>query len=245
MSIKAVLFSGLVGVAIISILLSLLWRYGEVTAVSAIRHGAELPKLPKSKSPLLIKMFNYSAMGEYGLDTIVEADSLEVRPRRFMAFNAKSVNEAVLRNARMAFHTYENREPYTDLFEFESAIPFTGNGSNLGRSRVLGRVTRLVADRIFIQFFRDERKIVTLEAKAGLIDKNREEAKFFEAKLQDFQSGRVVSAKKMLWDRARKVFVIPGKYSDTGPSGHVIGKSVEIDMDFKITPYKCLANCAY
>jgi hypothetical protein len=238
MSHKLLLFSILAGIASVGMLLSYLYENSEVTAAIENWKTVELPKHPQSKSPLLIKVFRYTAVGEYGLDNVVEADSLEVRPRRFMVFNAKSINEAILINARLALYTYENKEPYSDLFEFESALPFAGSSNDSGRSRVLGRVTRLVADTITIELFRDDLKIIVLEAAVGLIDKKKKGAKFFNVTLQHVLSNRIVRAENMLWDRKREVFIIPGEYIDIGPSGRVTGKSVEIDIDFKITPYE-------
>ena len=235
---KIFLLSGLFGVAVIGIMLPRFPDQNEESALSAKRQNAKLPKPQRTKSPLILKMFRFSTVGDYGLDNVIEADYLEVRPRRFMGFNAKSINEAVLENARLAFYTYENMEPYIDLFEFESAIPFAGSSDEARRGRELGRVTRLIADKITIEIFQDEQKIIVLVAAAGLIEKMGEDAKFINATLRDVRSNRIVKARQIIWDEKQSVFLIPGVYSDTTPSGSATGKSVKIDIDFSITPYK-------
>ena len=76
-----------------------------------------------------------------------------------------------------------------------------------------------------------------MKAASCLIEKKKEGVKFFNATLQDVRSNRIVNAKKILWDRKRKVFIIPGRYVMNDPSGSVAGQSVEIDLDFMMTPY--------
>ncbi len=185
-------------------------------------------------------MFTYTKVDEYGLNNILAADLLEVRPRRFMAFNAKSVNEAVLKNARIVLHTYEHKEPVDELFDFfeyECPPPCTGHSrTDSARIAPLGRVTRILADKITIELYRDDQKMAYWRPQLALIDKKKEGLKFFNATLQDVRSNRFIKARKILWDRKRKVFVIPGQYSDTVPSGSVTGSAVKIDMDFMITP---------
>ena len=238
---RKVFFASLFAIAGIGILLLVLWSQTDIPEASAKKQRTELPKPPESNSPLLIKMFTYSKVDEYGLNNILTADLLEVRPRRFMAFNAKSVNEAVLRKARITLYTYEHKEPAEDLsdfFDYECPPPCIGNSrTDSARIRPLGRVTRLVADKITMELYRDDQKILVLEAATGLIDKKKEGVIFFNATLQDIRSHRSIKARKILWDRKRNLFVIPGHYSDTGASGGVNGSAVEVDMDFMVTPF--------
>jgi hypothetical protein len=239
---RKVIFASLFATAGIGILLLVLWGQSDVSRAPAKKQPTELPKSPEIDRPLLIKMFTYTKVDEYGLNNILEADLLEVRPRRFMVFNAKSVNEAVLKNAHVVLYTYEHKEPAAELFDFfdyECPPPCIGHSrTDAARIEPLGRVTRLVADKIIIELYRDDQKILILEAATGLIDKKKEGVKFFNATLQDVRSHRLIRARKILWDRKRKVFSIPGQYSETGPSGGVSGSSIEIDMDFMITTAK-------
>lgn len=233
-------FAGLLGSAGIGILLLLLRFQSDAPQVSAKKQPTELLKSAEINRPLLIKMFTYTKVDEYGLNNILQADLLEVRPRRFMAFNAKSVNEAVLRNAHVVLYTYEHKEPapeLLDFFDYES-VPLFKEQKRTDSARIepLGRVTRLLADQITIEMYRDDQKILVLEAATALIDKKKEGINFFNATLQDVRSHRFIKSRKILWDRQRKVFVIPGQFIDTVPSGSVIGRSIEISIDFMVTP---------
>ena len=247
-------FVGLFGSAGIGILLLVISSQSDIPEASAKKQPAELPDFSETKSPLLIKMFSYTKVDDYGLSTILQADLLEVRPRRLMAFNARSVNEAALRNARITFYNYEQNEPADDLSDFfdyecpppciETSRTDSGRISPLEKStadsariRPLGRVTRLVADKITIELYRDDQKIVTLKAETALINKKKEGVKFFNATLQDGRSSRFIRSRKIVWDRKRNVFIIPGHYSDTGASGSVNRSAVEVDMDFMVTPF--------
>ena len=227
---------GLIG--IVAIVILFLWRQNNEPAPSAEKTIPELPKAIAVNRPLLIKQFMYTTSDEYGLDNILEADELEVKPRRFMAFNLKSVNEAIVRNAHLTVYTHDRREAADKYFGFERAIPLAGaDGDNSGRSRVLGLVTRMIIDTINMELFRDEQKVMILDAASGLIEKKKEGVKFFNATLQDVRTNRFVKAGKILWDRKRKVFIIPGRYVMNDSSRSVAGQSVEIDLDFMMTPY--------
>jgi len=233
---RARLFAELSGVAGIGILLLLLGWQNDRPAVPARSKYPDLSKSLALNRPLLIKEFTYTTVDKYGMDTILEADELEVKPRRFMAFNLKFVNEAIVGNARLMVYTHEGKKPDRLFSRFESAMPLIGNnGNNSGRSRGLGLVTRLVFETITMELFRDEQKIIILEAATGLTEKKKEGIKFFNATLRDARSNHFVKARKILWNRKRKVFIIPGQYIGKGPSGSVTGKSVEIDMDFIIS----------
>jgi hypothetical protein len=241
------IFASLLGWAGISVLTLLLLSQSAVSEASASKQPSQLSKSTEINSPLTIKMFTYTAVDDYGVTNILSADSMEIRPRRFMAFNAKSVNEIILRRAHLTIFSYDEMEPHTDsydFFEFEGGSSIIGGArSGSARLKMLGRVTRLVADQITIEFFQDKKKLAILNAETGLIKKRKEGATFFNATLQDFRSETFIKSRKILWDRKHEVFVIPGRYSGTASSGSLKGRSVEIDLDFTITSYKCLANC--
>jgi hypothetical protein len=243
---RKVFYVSLFGSAGIGILLLALLDQSDAPRESEKKPPTEVRKSPESNRPLLIKMFTYKKVDEYGLNNVLEADLLEVRPRRFMAFNAKSVNEAFLKNARIVLNTYEHKKPADELsefFEYECPPPCIGNRlADSARMDSLGRVTRLLADKIVIELYRDDQKIVILEAATGVIDKKKEGLKFFNATLRDVRSNRFIRTRKILWDTKRKVFFIPGQYSDTGPSGRFTGSAVTIDMDFGVTPAKADAG---
>jgi hypothetical protein len=227
--------AGSAGIAIM--LLFFGWQNHESTALlSAGKRAADLPESDEFKGPLRIKMFSYNAFDENGLHNVVNADLLEIRPRRFMAFHVKSVNEAILRNAHLVFYTHSRKQSDICFCEFEDAMPFSGGGSDAAKnSRIFGRVTRLVLQKVTIEFFRDAQQTMVLAAATGLIEKKKKGAKFFRAALEDVRSNRIIRAREILWDRKRSVFVIPGKYIETNPSGSVTGVSIEIDMDFVVS----------
>ena len=248
------LFAGIAGAVCISVLL-LFWIEDNAPRVLLPKNdnSSALSKLQKFNGPLQIKTFSYKAYDENRLDKSLEADLLEVRPRRFMAFNVKSINEAIVRDARFAFFSYSDREP--DINFFESALPFididptevlmteraedapvmkSDSGAS-GWVGSLGRVTRIVLYKVNLDFYFDEQKTMALTAETGLMKKKKESARFYNATLHDVRSNRFIKGREIQWDTRRKVFVIPQRYRDFSPSGTIDGKSIEIDMDFNIT----------
>lgn len=184
-----------------------------------------------------MQSFSYTSFNDHGIDNTLEADELEIKPRRFMAFNIKSVNEAVLNNARLTVYTREDVDSEPQYFGFEDVIPLSDDKEGrMGRSRVLGLVTRMILNKMEMDLFRDNNKIITLVAETGLVEKKDGGLKAFNAILTDVRSSRQITTRKLLWDNKDKLFLIPGPYMMSTSSGNVFGKSVEVDLDFVITP---------
>ena len=187
--------------------------------------------------PLVIRSFSYTSYNEHGINNTLEGDKLQIKPRRFMAFNIKSINEAVVNNARLAIFTRKDEVSEPQYFGFENVTPLMdeekGGG---GRSKALGLVTRMIFRTMEMDLLRDNKKIIKLVAETGLIEKKKEGLNAFNAILTDVRTCRRITTRKLLWNGKRKVFRIPGPYRMSSSSGDVSGRSVEVDLDFEITP---------
>ena len=215
-----------------------LWQYDESTdSRAAQKETSELRKTNGSKKPLVIKALSYKAFNDNGLHKSVSADLLEVRPRSFVGFNIRTINEAILKNTYLVIHSDDSTESEFSFIDFGHSLTFSENRiDNLRKKRMLGRVTRVVLKQATIEFRRDKKRIMTVVADSGLMDKKKEDARFFNATLTDLRTNRVVKSREVLWDEERNLFVIPGKYIEWSSADRVTGASVEIDMDFVITP---------
>lgn len=202
------------------------------------------PAEPQARSraktlPLQIEQLVQTSQDDNRVVRTLQAERLFIRPRRFGVFNIKSVNEAVLHNARFETHLYDdNSDGQTPLFTYEQASPFSTGGSGGGRrgGSVVGRVTRLIANGVHGEIFRADVKSMVLTSRYGVVEKKQHEAEFINATLQHVHTGRHISSRRMLWDGRKRVFVIPGRYTLTAAGGRQQGESVEVDLDFRITP---------
>lgn len=187
--------------------------------------------------PLQIQDFSYTSQDENRIVQALQAEQLLIQPRRFMVFNIKSVNEAILQNARFEAHFYEETATHTPLFDYQEVLPFNkGTRDKYRNGPVVGLVTRLIAKGVRLDIFREEMQAIVLVAEYGLVEKQKSEAEFINGIIKDGHSDTFIRSSRILWDDKRKVFVIPGAYAMSASGNNTSGESIEIDLDFNITP---------
>ena len=208
---------------------------GELGALTA---GDRIKRIP-----LQISEFTYTSQDQDRLVHVLQAKQLVIRPRRFMVFNIKSVNEVVLQNARLETHFYQESAIKTSLFDYQEVVPFEqSSSSKRHRGSAVGLVTRLIANCVRVDIFREDILAIVLAAEYGLVEKKKSEAEFINAILKDSRSDRVIRSRRILWDEKRKLFVIPGTYALSASGNNTSGQSIEVDLDFNIRPAVRMAN---
>ena len=195
------------------------------------------------RMPLQISEFTFTSQDQDRLVHVLQAKQLVIRPRRFMVFNIKSLNEVVLQNARLETHFYKESAKQSSLFDFQEVVPFDQSSSGKHHTgSAVGLVTRLIADRVRVDIFREDIQAIVLAAEYGLVEQKKTGAEFFNAILKDSRSDRVIRSSRVLWDETRMLFVIPGSYAMSASGNNTSGQSIEIDLDFNIRPSSRMAN---
>lgn len=201
------------------------------------------PVLPKAsvrtkQLPLQMEEFRYISQDQNRIVRVLQAQQLVIQPRRFMVFNIKSVNEAILQNAHFETHFYEKAVMHAPLIDYQEILPFSegSRGNKHHNGSVVGLVTRSIAKGVRFDIFYEEERSIVLAAEYGLMEKKKSEAEFINAILRDSRSDRLIRSSRILWNEKRKVFVIPGAYTMSASGNKTSGESVEIDLDFNITP---------
>jgi hypothetical protein len=205
---------------------------------SEIKYPGHMPPRPP---PLQLTDFWYSAQDENGVLNTVEADNLVIRPRRYLVFNIKSLNEAILTRAHLQVHLRDKDNADVNPFDvkYEDIIPFTDSGAgseNRSRGSGFGIVTRLLAEDLTLDVLRKASTTLVLTAERGLVENRKGEAQFINATLSDPRTGRLIRSNRILWDNKRKKFMVPGTYSLTAPRDQVRGEAISVDLDFNIKP---------
>lgn len=232
------LYFGCIAVAVGMLALGILPWFGADGEPVALKAGRRIKQLP-----LQMSEFTYTSQDQNRLVHVLHAEQLVIRPRRFMVFNIKSVNEALLENARFEVHLYAEATTDNTLSDYEKVLPF--NREKRGNQRhgaVVGMVTRLIANGVRVDIFREEIPAIILAAEYGLVEKRKPEAEFINAMLKDSRSDRIVRSRRILWDEKRMLFVIPGPYAISASGNDTRGKSIEIDLDFNIKPAVPMTN---
>lgn len=159
-----------------------------------------------------------------------EAEDFRIIPRRFFVFNVKSLNEAVITNARIKLferkETGEARkkdDPFGSLFR-----EFTD------KENATGVITRAVVKGMEVSIYNTEGLTHHLTAARADLKAGQNQTVFYHAALEHPSSKRVITTEKLLWDAQEREFRIPGEYTGSGPGGAFQGKGVRIDLNFRV-----------
>jgi hypothetical protein len=156
---------------------------------------------------LLIRGLRYKSYSNGVLVAQVEAEEFKIIPRRFLVFQIKSINEAVVTNTKISiFSSREDNpgggkgmDPFGSLFK-----EFTNKDSGVGL------VTKVIVKGIDIVIYDSDVLTQHLRAASADLRSNGGAAIFYDAVLERPASRTRIKAKKMIWDSREKKFIIPG-----------------------------------
>ena len=167
-----------------------------------------------------------------GLVHFLQCDEVYVRPRRMMFFNMRNVNEVYLRNARVKLFLRGDEPPEADLLDLndERLTP----GGNLRGAGTYGRITRTVVDGVLANIYADKHLKVIVRARQG----SREVTQSMPELIWVTLSGpvRQIAARRVVWDKVKREFRIPGKYRLRTAKGIQEGQSVRANLDLELSP---------
>jgi hypothetical protein len=183
-----------------------------------------------------VKGLHYKVYRNGLLVSEAEAEDFKIIPKKFFVFKVKSINEAVITNARIKlFEQNESREsrkkddPFGSLFrEFTDKE----NGEGL--------ITRATVKGIDVNIYKAEKLTHHLTAASADLKAGANQTAFYNVAIEHPSSRMVIRTEKLLWDTQEKQFKAPGRYTASSPEGEVKGKGIQIDLDFKMRQLRSL-----
>jgi hypothetical protein len=182
----------------------------------------------------ILSSFTYNVYDGDELVNVLEAEELNVNPRRMLFFNVKNVNELTLTDARFDVYLREGKPANTDPFSvMESSLSVSEDdkdGQNWPRQ--FGLITRQVVNGLVQNIYQDEHLVMFVEADTVYIDAETNDTEYLNTSLTDIRSNRTILCKKAIWDKKENVFKIPGPYllSDSGQQKR--GNAIKVDYEF-------------
>lgn len=175
-----------------------------------------------------------------GIVREVVADLLFIAPRHLFAFNLRSFNEIRLISptVKIYFLTDVAVEPKSNpsLAGDILAMDLVAPGAMHDR-RPYGIVTRMVSDDVTVEIFKSHgAPAVILRARKAYSTGKQPNPKFYNASLESPGLRKVIVADKVIWSSDRNLFMIPGDYVARTPQGVAKGRSIQVDLDFVVTP---------
>ncbi len=189
---------------------------------------------PSSRSaPLAIQGLSYSNYEGDKLLSRLEANRLQVRPRKFFVFNLKSVNEVMLEQGRFEIHMVENQEAGEGAsFSLGAELSTSVNG--LAGLKGMGRITRCLVGGMAMDIFKSGKPHFLVKAEKAFMDFHKKETRLENVLLEGVGSEKKVWAEQAWWDEERQIFRIPGKYRARTPRGNASGEGIRVDLDFRV-----------
>ena len=211
-------------------LVFVLWNLSQrkETRVSSIGHK------PSSHPPLKIKGLSYSKYNNDRLIARLDADELTVSQRRFWVFNILPFNEAILTNARLELHLYENKNKgtHSDVDLLSSAKSLLSVDEKGKSTSGAGLVTRVIIDSLVVEMYKADRLSMLIKAKKAYINFKRKKIDMKGVSLEDVFAGKLIKSESAIWDNESKVLKIPGEYTTETPEGITAGRRIEVDVGF-------------
>jgi hypothetical protein len=182
----------------------------------------------------ILSSFTYNVYDGDELVNVLEAEELNVNPRRMLFFNVKNVNELTLTDARFDVYLREGKPANTDPFSvMESSLSVSEDdkdGQNWPRQ--FGLITRQVVNGLVQNIYQDEHLVMFVEADTVYIDAETNDTEYLNTSLTDIRSNRTILCKKAIWDKKENVFKIPGPYLLSDSGQHKRGNAIKVDYDF-------------
>ena len=184
----------------------------------------------QASHPLKITGIDYQAWNSGQILVKVRAETLEIRPRKFWAFNIRPFNEAVLTKAAIELNLPED-EKRKEEFSMSSLLsPYTAD--LLKGTKSNGIVTRGVVKELNITIRKKNKKIFDLKAERADFDFKKNQTRLKTASLEDSATNGRLTTSLIVWDGQADSFVIPGEYFfRKGHSGE-IGKGRGLTLGF-------------
>lgn len=193
-----------------------------------------IPQQTDRRAMPILSSFTYSVYESDELVNIVEAEDLNVNPRRMLFFNIKNVNELTLTNARFDVYLVEGKPAETDPFSvIKSSLSVSeGDEDRQDWPKQFGLITRQVVRGLVQNIYQDADLIMVVKADTVYIDAETDGTEYLNTSLTDVRSNRTILCKKAIWDKKENVFTIPGPYLLSEPGLQKHGNAIKVNYDF-------------
>lgn len=192
--------------------------------------------------PYTIDSPSFSEMRGDQLLKSFSAKKFFITRRSFLAFQTRSIQQAVFHEAHLRLYRPKNGSeatPATLMGDFGEMITLVNPKSTQSSSAAVGRasvrVTRAILAPFTLDLFVDNILFLHLFAKSALIDKDPGRIKFTAATLENDERKVKIGSETIWWDEKKQAFEIPGTYYAESPKGTAMAKGLRVGLDFQLT----------
>lgn len=197
------------------------------------------------RTPLAISGMTYNNYQYDRLVSHISVDELLVQSRSFGFFRIRSINEAVLTNARIQVHNYSSDiDSDTEPLNSESpeqlslSSAFSESIDGLSSIRGMGRITRALFRPISLTVFTDQSPSLRLRAQSAELDMQKKNVEFHRAQLGGSHVAFRLTTQRLIWNERLEQFQIPGDYQLHFNDRVLTGRLAQLDgnLNLRVLP---------
>jgi len=198
--------------------------------------------IPRQTDPRvmpILSSFTYNVYDSDELVNVLEAEDLNVNPRRMLFFNVKNVNELTLTDARFDVYLRDGKPADTDPFSVIESSLSVQEDDKEGRDwpKQFGLITRQVVEGLVQNIYQDHILVMVVKADTVYIGEETDNTEYLNTSLKDVRSKRTILCKKAIWDKKENVFKIPGPYLLSESGQQKRGNAIKVDYDFTVETF--------
>ena len=190
-------------------------------------HAAHIRKPRREAAgPLSIEGFSLTRHRSEKRVFRLVAGSIRVAPRKFMIFNIRPFNEAVMENVRIDLFRYPEKERARTA----EGIGLADSLKSLDTGN-LGLVTRGIVKDLEVRFHEGENLVHWLRVDKVRIDLEDRELRMSGVRIRDLIENREIVTRNAVWREGDRRIDIPGDFIIDTPSGERRAKGWAFDLE--------------
>lgn len=166
----------------------------------------------------------------------VKADDFLIKRRGYLAFQVRSLEEVVLRNAHFKLFQHANQKDFSFFAPLQQAL-----FSSMRHHDDPGRTTfsrPYISQGVFLPvsltIYEGNHPFISLKAQSGIVKGKSHRVEFSHVSLEHLDDHRKIHSQTVFWDDEQKKFLIPGSYLAETSKGWAQGKGLGIGLDFSL-----------
>ncbi len=190
------------------------------------QYAIDFPSFTEMRGDQLLKSFS--------------AKKFAITRRSFLAFQTRSIQQALFQDAHLQLYHYKNDTQLTSVSligEFGSLLKLTTPVSSGGSSSDFAKlnITQVVLEPFALDLFMDHQPTIRLQAQSALVNQDRTRIKFVVATLEHRPTHKKIASEVIWWSEKKQAFEIPGTYYADSPKGKAVAKGLQVGLNFSLS----------
>jgi len=190
----------------------------------------------KNAPSLLVQGIQFHSFNGTELTVKIKAKKIMVKPRKFFAFNFKSINDINLQDVTIDFFRQNEDSCNLSLNELKS-MAFSSPKKKKSASRALqfgetrtGLITRGVITNFVLNVHKNGVLYRVIKASTAHVDFKKNRAKLTDGTIEDMNSKEIIRSNSIVLKGNENILSVPGQYVILSSKGITRGKGLNLKL---------------